>query len=96
MALGDKQYLEKYAKEMVGPLQDIAEGASTLPFEFEFTTFGINKGNCLKQIIKLKGWSVTDLYGFRDGDSDISLLKTCHYKIAMANGSASLKKKQTS
>ncbi len=91
LALGDKEYFKTQAQALVEPFSNIVEGSLTLPFEFEFTAFGINKGNCLKEIIKLKDWSERKLYGFGDGDNDISLLKVCHYKIAMANGSERLK-----
>lgn len=91
LALGESQYFKTQAQALVGPLSDIAEGSLTLPFEFEFTAFGINKGNCLKEVMRLKKWRKEDLYGFGDGDNDISLLKACHYKIAMGNGSENLK-----
>lgn len=92
LSIGHPDYLDKYHHEIEKAVQDIAEGALTTPFAFEYTALGIDKGETLKKVIELKNWKKEDIYAFGDGHNDLSLLKVAGTGIAMGNAANQLKR----
>lgn len=92
LSIGYPDCMDKHHHEIEKAVQDIAEGAMTTPFAFEYTALGIDKGETLKKVIALKNWKKEDIYAFGDGHNDLALLKVAGTGIAMGNAANQLKK----
>lgn len=55
--------------------------------DLEMTAKGVNKGEALKQMCKVLGFTQEEVMSFGDADNDIEMLQFAAYGIAMANAS---------
>ncbi|MGN0771300.1 MAG: Cof-type HAD-IIB family hydrolase [Christensenellales bacterium] len=55
------------------------------PVIVEFLPVGINKGNAVKEVCKMHGWSLDEVIAIGDSENDISMIETAGLGIATAN-----------
>ncbi|MBQ1341216.1 MAG: HAD hydrolase family protein, partial [Erysipelotrichaceae bacterium] len=67
--------------------------SSALPVNIEINNPKATKGQAIKRLAELYGFSLDEVMAIGDGDNDMTMLEAAGFFVAMGNGSDILKRK---
>ncbi|MEZ8141177.1 MULTISPECIES: Cof-type HAD-IIB family hydrolase [Enterovibrio] len=79
----DHDYLTAYEKKFIDTFGDKVSVAFSTPFCLEVMAAGVSKGEALKAVAEIKGFSLDECIAFGDGMNDVEMLSAAKKGLVM-------------
>lgn len=90
--LHDREHHQAYRRSLEDWSKDKISLFFSSDYYLEHVPLGVSKGNAIHILCQLLNVPIENTYAAGDAENDIAMLKAAHTGIAMANGTAEVKK----